>query len=642
MMKYFYTTVLFSGVLFFVSIKIYAQPQTHLKKYQGYPTDMYFWEYLPPGYHDDPEAKFPLIIFFHGINERSKASLSTNYFSELDKVLRYGPPKEIAEQINNNDSVMCFNVNGVNKCFIVISPQLPEPYTSWSINFPERIIQYAIKNLKVDTTSVYLTGISIGGIAAFQYAQNTASPLKFFTEKIAAIAPVSGKADPSKACLLASRDIAVWAFHGQNDIGWQTPVQNVLDLITKLNLCTDPAPDPPGVLTIFPLLGHSGEVWNKTYETDHAYFSPNVYEWFLQNSKGVPYTRNVLPVVSAGNDITLSLPENTVSLTATASDPDGEIVSQFWTKQAGPSATLTGTDQTTLSITDMVEGTYTFRLTVTDDSGASCFDEVAITVERQPFSGSWLTLSTNSAPGKRIELHADARKDNSFQITGIRNGGNNYLELYLKPISGTPLWNNFQVGLTVKWETRYVYIGNYQRDTSSDGWIRFEIPLGDFQHVTSPWTTGGVSNVGLKILPGFGTGNIVFGVDEIRFTGGINPYVWYGDNNEDYASSGKVYTQDSIAFRISGRPYTGGVDAGYAASTQMMKESVQPESTLEGNVVEIFDVNLTRLKTITNQEKQPAGTSLNFREFVPGKGLYLLKITKPSGEIETSRVFFNE
>ena len=93
----------------------YAQPQSHTKKYQGWPTDMHFWEYLPPGYHEDENRRFPLIIFFHGYGERANTPPTIDYFAELNAVLRHGPPKEINEQMSTNDSVMCFRVNAAEE-----------------------------------------------------------------------------------------------------------------------------------------------------------------------------------------------------------------------------------------------------------------------------------------------------------------------------------------------------------------------------------------------------------------------------------------------------------------------------------------------------------------------------------------------
>ncbi len=51
-----------------------------------------------------------------------------------------------------------------------------------------------------------------------------------------------------------------------------------------------------------------------------------------------PPTNNKPPVVSAGADVTISLPTYTTALTGTATDSDGYIVSYNWTKVSGPTS----------------------------------------------------------------------------------------------------------------------------------------------------------------------------------------------------------------------------------------------------------------------------------------------------------------
>jgi hypothetical protein len=89
---------------------------------------------------------------------------------------------------------------------------------------------------------------------------------------------------------------------------------------------------------------------------------------------------NSLPVVNAGPDQTLTLPVNQIVLQGSASDPGGFISSYKWTKELGPSATMTGENTASLALSGLVEGTYKFRLTVTDNSLATAYDEVVVTV----------------------------------------------------------------------------------------------------------------------------------------------------------------------------------------------------------------------------------------------------------------------
>jgi hypothetical protein len=90
---------------------------------------------------------------------------------------------------------------------------------------------------------------------------------------------------------------------------------------------------------------------------------------------------NKAPIVTAGKDKSITLPLMTTSLLGVASDPDGSIVAVKWTKASGPSSCAIGTStKQTASVNYLVEGVYEFRITVTDDDGATASDVVQITV----------------------------------------------------------------------------------------------------------------------------------------------------------------------------------------------------------------------------------------------------------------------
>ena len=99
------------------------------------------------------------------------------------------------------------------------------------------------------------------------------------------------------------------------------------------------------------------------------------------NAANATTKTNTPPIVDAGSDQSISLPANTASFTATASDADGKIVSWSWTKVSGPAAILNNGATATLAVSGLVEGTYTFEVMVTDDKGATATDEVSLKVE---------------------------------------------------------------------------------------------------------------------------------------------------------------------------------------------------------------------------------------------------------------------
>jgi len=104
---------------------------------------------------------------------------------------------------------------------------------------------------------------------------------------------------------------------------------------------------------------------------------------FLDNlavTHSVTTTPVYAPQVNAGSNVSITLPENQVDLTGTAID-NGTVVSYLWTQEAGPNtASLTGANTTNLSAGNLVQGTYTFRLSATDDEGNIGTDDVSVTV----------------------------------------------------------------------------------------------------------------------------------------------------------------------------------------------------------------------------------------------------------------------
>lgn len=103
------------------------------------------------------------------------------------------------------------------------------------------------------------------------------------------------------------------------------------------------------------------------------------------NSPSFPNTAtlqiNVPPTANAGADQTINIPASrTVSISGSGTDTDGSISTYSWTKIAGPTVTLAGTNTTTLTINNSVVGTFTFRLTVTDNTGDTASDDVIITL----------------------------------------------------------------------------------------------------------------------------------------------------------------------------------------------------------------------------------------------------------------------
>jgi K+-transporting ATPase c subunit len=95
--------------------------------------------------------------------------------------------------------------------------------------------------------------------------------------------------------------------------------------------------------------------------------------------------QNQIPEASAGLDEQIMLPMDTVTLSGSASDPDGTIAAYKWTKISGPlKYTLVSPSKSRTLVRDLAEGVYQFELAVTDNRGAVAKDTVALAVISAP------------------------------------------------------------------------------------------------------------------------------------------------------------------------------------------------------------------------------------------------------------------
>ena len=330
-----------------------------------------YLEFLPQGYDPNGSTLYPVIIFLHGQGERD------NNLSGAFKVAKLGLPKFIEEENYN----MCYTINGEQKCFIVISPQLQvtgsngQNLKSWSAGFTNSVINHITANYKVDPDRIYLTGHSMGGIGVYKYLSGSSNG----PNKIAAAAPIAANGlTDNQGCIISERKINVRHFHGADDtvIG---PVsgQSTFEKITN---CTTPSPDADLRFVLYTdNVGHN-RTPNIAHDSTERLDGINIYEWFLSHTLGDNDQVNLPPVANAGIDINVTLPLDSLLITGSASDPEGYISTLFWTQVGGSQLPLEGINSEVLTIKNLVEGMFSFALTVTDNQGNSTSDTVTVTV----------------------------------------------------------------------------------------------------------------------------------------------------------------------------------------------------------------------------------------------------------------------
>ena len=224
-----------------ISSNKHVKPSDSQKKFSFNITfQMEYLLFLPESYAQSTNQKFPLILFLHGAGERGR---------DLDSVKRHGIPKIVE---TNPDFP-----------FIAVSPQCPED--SWwtsELHTINGLIEEVVEKYQVDTSRIYLTGLSMGGFGTWYLAS-------MYPERFAAIAPVCGGGEV-RQILRSLVEMPIWTFHGQKDD--VIPFSRSEEIVTALKKHGSSIK-----FTIYPEAGHDS--WTKTYD------NPELYKWFLKHSR---------------------------------------------------------------------------------------------------------------------------------------------------------------------------------------------------------------------------------------------------------------------------------------------------------------------------------------------------------------------
>jgi predicted peptidase len=212
-----------------------------------------------PSNYDSTSDRYPLLFFIHGGGQYGNGAV------DLPSLLRDGP----AQLVDEKRFPGTFTSGGKTYSFIVFNPQVRR-YPG--VEDLADCLEYVKKNFRIDTTRIYVAGLSIGGV-------ETTNLAAFLTTKIAAISPMGGVfldyASTNKASVLAAASIPIWAFHSEND-----PVINISDVRAFTAKVNSYSPKIPVRLTVWPSGGH--DAWTRALDPTYKENGMNVYEWMLQ------------------------------------------------------------------------------------------------------------------------------------------------------------------------------------------------------------------------------------------------------------------------------------------------------------------------------------------------------------------------
>jgi hypothetical protein len=312
------------------------------------PAGTKFLLYTPPSYATGSQTH-PLLISLHGKGEMGDDinNLTVNNAQQ--------PPSRL----------IYLNRWSKDLPFLVLSPLYNPPVDElnpqWPAEYIDEVVNYVIANYRVDLSRIYVTGLSLGGTGTWTYAAA-------YPSKVAAVLPIAGRSDLTKACAL--KNIPAWVFHGDGDP--TVTMQYSIDLIAAINSCNVSARYKRR-LSVMHARPHSG--WSEVYNGSNG---NRVYEWLLKFQKNS--NANTTPYVNAGLDRTIVTRPGSIHFYGDYFDSDGSISSVLWKQVSGAPLTLANTTSEFFKVSNLLPGIYEFELTVTDNSGAVSTDRVKLTI----------------------------------------------------------------------------------------------------------------------------------------------------------------------------------------------------------------------------------------------------------------------
>jgi predicted peptidase len=218
-----------------------------------------------PEHYNETTINYPLILFLHGLGQIGNGS------ADLHSLTYGGIPR----LLKDGRFPATFTVKGKHFSFIILAPQFkwwPDVYNVRSF------VDYAIKNYRIDSTRMYVSGLSFGGILSTEFAAE-------FPSLLAAIVPIAGVSSGyrmNETCeKIARANLPLWVF--QNDKDDLFNVENAKKFIIQLNSFHPGIPPRYSEFLPFGLEGH--DAWTKATDPDYKENNMNIYEWMLQYSK---------------------------------------------------------------------------------------------------------------------------------------------------------------------------------------------------------------------------------------------------------------------------------------------------------------------------------------------------------------------
>lgn len=197
----------------------------------------------------EPGKKHPLVLFLHGKGDEGDGTSAG-----LDKLL-------------NSDNHKNLLTNSEANGWIVLAPQFVQKLNDYYL--PEwaggayvlKALNWAVANMPVDISRIYLTGLSGGGGGAWDAITRSAE----ITKRFAAVVPICGtQLSDGNWKLPAETNLPIWAFHATDD-----GTVGVSASRLQVGLVNSYKPNPAAKYTEYPSGGHY--IWGRVYGDSALY-----------------------------------------------------------------------------------------------------------------------------------------------------------------------------------------------------------------------------------------------------------------------------------------------------------------------------------------------------------------------------------
>lgn len=241
---------------------------------------------------------------------------------------------------------------------------------------------------------------------------------------------------------------------------------------------------------------------------------------------GTPANR--APVAAAGADVSVTGPASVVLDGSSSSDSDGSVASYAWEQLSGTSVSLTGanTAQASFDVAEVSQTeTLTFKLTVTDNEGATGTDTVVVTVKAKD------TGPVNTAPVAAVSAPATANAGDVVVVdaSGSSDADNDTLTYSWDVPAG--------LNATINGATVTFTASEYAQDTS----LLFTVTVSDAQATSSASATVVVAKKdtgGGTCTNAWDSGAVYNGGDQVTWDGKVWEAKWW-TQGDDPSQSGQ-------------------------------------------------------------------------------------------------------